>query len=358
MKKLILTFLLAVSTLISMAQTLISMDQKETKSVFWCYTGTIGKIPVTMYLLQNGPNGYHQGSYYYNSVMQPIEFSGQDSSGYLILDAYYGLHSEKFIGKITANSFSGKWTSDKKELTFELHHDPTAAKNFEWVYLSENRHLNDHEELPYASYYEGAAFPMSTFDMAPVIRKTVFNDVSDIDEYRVSMQKNKLKFLEEFYSENADSVNEEAAYMGTREDLYYSLPVYLDESIVIYSSSGYYYMGGAHGMSGNRYYVFDRLHQTVISLEKTIQNKDDEKLQGLIYSCFVKKYGKESAGMLFEKTELLPATDNFYITPGGICFAYAEYEIGPYVMGNLSVTVPLSDIKEYLTPYAKATFLR
>lgn len=349
MKQFFLIFSLAFCTLASNAQT-------NVQSVFWCYSGTIGNIPVTMYLLQNGPNGYHQGSYYYNSVMQPIEFSGQDSSGYVVLDATYGLHSEKFIGKITANSYSGTWTSDKKELTFELHQDANTAGNFEWVSLSETRHLNEHEESPFANFYEGAAFPLSTFDIAPVIRKNVFNDVPDVEGYKVSMQKNKQEFFEEFYKENEGS--EDLGFMGTRENMYYSLPVYIDETVVTYLSSGYFYLGGAHGMSGNQYYVFDRLNQTIITLEKTIQNKDDKKLQGLIYSCFVKKYGKESAGMLFEKTELLPATDNFYITPGGICFAYAEYEIGPYVMGNLSVTVPLSDIKEYLTPYAKATFLR
>ena len=338
--------------------TIASMAQNNATSVFWCYTGTIGKIPVTMYLLQNGPNGYHQGSYYYNSVMQPIELSGQDSSGYLVLNVYYGLHSEKFVGKITTNTFSGTWSSNNKKLAFELHQDANTSKYFKWVCLSENRHLNEHKESPYANYYEGVAFPLGSFDLAPIIRKTLFNGVSSIDEYKVLMQKNKQKFFETFYSENEESEYEGAAYMGTREDLYYSFPIYLDESIVIYSSSSSIYMGGAHGMSGTRYYMFDRLNQTVISLKKIIQNKDDGKLQGLIYSCFLKKYGKENADMLFEKTKLLPTTDNFYITPGGICFAYSEYEIGPYCMGNLSVTVPLSDIKEYLTPYAKAIFLQ
>lgn len=358
MNKLILIFLFAVSTLISMAQTLNSMDQKDAKSVFWCSTGCIGKIPVTMYLLQNGPNGYHQGTYYYNSVMQPIEFFGQDSSGYLILDAYYGLHSEKFIGKISDNTFSGTWSSDKKKLTFELHQDSNTARYFEWVSLSDKRFLNEHEDSPYASYYEGASFPLATFDLAPLIRKTMFNKAENVDDYKVSLQKNKQIFLEQFYSENEKTEKEDAGYMGTREDMSYSLPVFLDENIAVFLSSYYNYLGGAHGMSATQYYVFDRLNKTVIPLENILQNKDDEKLQGIIYANFVKKYGKENAGMLFEKTKLLPATNNYYITPGGICFAYAEYEIGPYCMGNVSVTIPLSDINEYLTPFAKATLLR
>jgi len=356
MKKLLLIFLLTFCTMVSIAQTLNSMDQKDAKSVFWCYTGTIGKIPVTMYLLQNGPNGYLQGAYYYNSVIQPMEFSGQDSSGYLILDAYYGLHSEKFVGKISDNTFSGTWSSDKKKLTFELHQDAKTATNFEWVCLSENRHLNELEDSPYASYYEGAAFPLSTFDLAPVILKTMFDSAAEIDGYKVLMQKNKQKFFEEFYSDNAG--DEDLNFMGSREDLYFSIPIYMDENEVVFLSSGYLYMGGAHGISSSQYFVFDRLKQTVIPLENILQNKDDEKLQGIIYSNFVKKYGKENAGMLFEKTRLLPATNNYYITPGGICFAYSEYEIGPYCMGNVSVTISLSDINEYLTPYAKATFLR
>ena len=50
--------------------------------------------------------------------------------------------------------------------------------------------------------------------------------------------------------------------------------------------------------------------------------------------------------MLFE-TEIFPGGD-FYLTSEGITYIYQRYEVGPYVIGIVEVTVPWNEIKDIL----------
>ena len=45
---------------------------------------------------------------------------------------------------------------------------------------------------------------------------------------------------------------------------------------------------------------------------------------------------------------------NFFVTGKGMGFAYNPYEIGPYVMGEINIYIPFSDLKKYLKPDFKS----
>jgi hypothetical protein len=50
--------------------------------------------------------------------------------------------------------------------------------------------------------------------------------------------------------------------------------------------------------------------------------------------------------MLFE-TEIYPS-DTFYVTADGLTYVYHPYEIGPYALGIIEVTIPWNEIKDIL----------
>ena len=53
---------------------------------------------------------------------------------------------------------------------------------------------------------------------------------------------------------------------------------------------------------------------------------------------------------LFIENGIIPLPSSSpYLAKDGVHFIYQQYEIGPYVMGLVSFTVPLEKIKPYLT---------
>ena len=47
-------------------------------------------------------------------------------------------------------------------------------------------------------------------------------------------------------------------------------------------------------------------------------------------------------------TEDIQPNGNFRITEAGITYIYNQYEIGPYVLGAVEVTIPWSELKDLL----------
>jgi hypothetical protein len=54
------------------------------------------------------------------------------------------------------------------------------------------------------------------------------------------------------------------------------------------------------------------------------------------------------AGILFDKH--LALTKNFYVTGKGVGFIYNPYEVAPYVVGEIELYVPFSEITDILKP--------
>jgi hypothetical protein len=105
------------------------------------------------------------------------------------------------------------------------------------------------------------------------------------------------------------------------------------------------YEGGAHGMFGTDYRVFDRntgrfatladivgaarlpdLRQTVLAkVREKFELRKDERLT--------------DAGFFKDDLEL---TENFFLSEDGIGFHWNPYELAPYVFGEIEVVVPLN----------------
>jgi Protein of unknown function (DUF3298)/Deacetylase PdaC len=115
-----------------------------------------------------------------------------------------------------------------------------------------------------------------------------------------------------------------------------------------------WFMGGAHPISMEYYYIYDRKDFKRIRLEDLFKPDFDKKLLLIAENIFRKQEKlkptdklSEDKGYFFEKERFI-LNDNFTLTETGIKFLYNVYEIKPYAAGITELEIPYSDLKEIM----------
>lgn len=129
---------------------------------------------------------------------------------------------------------------------------------------------------------------------------------------------------------------------------------------VVFNSTDYIYLGGAHGgVTGEGSVTFDKRSGqrfTNFFKEGALEQMQDLLLKGVTeyFSDNDDSVSKENVReFLFLDSETIP----FPVwtpapTEDGLNFTYQQYEIAAYAMGMPSFTIPYEDLKPYLTPEA------
>lgn len=141
---------------------------------------------------------------------------------------------------------------------------------------------------------------------------------------------------------NREDTDNEACFEQT--SVKKTTPLYWDNAIYETQTYEYSYSGGAHGVYGNFYKVYDVKQGKRVEL-KDLLNSDSEYLKLLYKQEMREKYGD----MLFEEDMAkITISPNFYLLPDGITFVHSIYEIAPYVLGEPTLFVPFSKLKPYM----------
>lgn len=137
------------------------------------------------------------------------------------------------------------------------------------------------------------------------------------------------------------------------------------DSYVTYHCFSYVYLAGAHGSTFER--SFNIVKATGKKLSQVVDTVRVKDLQPIlrkgVLSYLNQQSGNESQteneeqitdaqlnDYLFIENGIIPLPSSSpYLAKDGVHFIYQQYEIGPYVMGLVSFTVPLEKIKPYLT---------
>ena len=135
---------------------------------------------------------------------------------------------------------------------------------------------------------------------------------------------------------------------------------YETDRYVVFNSTDYVYLGGAHGgVTGQGSPTFDKKSGNRIN--EFLRKDALEDMQSLLTAGLVQYFNDNddtvNAGnvrdYLFLDDESIPfPVWTPHPTEEGLCFVYQQYEIAAYAMGMPSFTIPYDAVKPYLTPEA------
>lgn len=120
---------------------------------------------------------------------------------------------------------------------------------------------------------------------------------------------------------------------------------YVGEDMISYLATRYSYSGGAHGMTSEVACNFDRKTGESILEEGFFKDGYVEKLTGLLTAHLPESLESPAdTSMLFLK-EIEP-NGNFSIGSDGITYIYNQYEIAPYSMGIIRISIPWEELED------------
>ena len=130
--------------------------------------------------------------------------------------------------------------------------------------------------------------------------------------------------------------------------------LYEDENILSYSVDHATYTGGAHGSLQVLYYTIDLNSLTTITEEDIFTPNYHQFLTTKIIENLMKNYEVNTPEKLinegfFDVNDIAP-NSNFWLNNEGVHYIYNQYEIAPYSMGPIEVTIPYEDIQSIIIP--------
>ena len=153
-----------------------------------------------------------------------------------------------------------------------------------------------------------------------------------VDFYRQDNQ----EYLEDIEEEWAFMMDWSESIDGSFLDPY--------KGMISYLKYAYGYSGGAHGMDVLTCRTFDLKTGEQIFEEDLFKRGYEDRLTEALRTNLLSRY--EDQDMFFE-TDITPS-DEFYLTSEGITYIYQRYEIGPYAIGIIEVTVPWKEIQDII----------
>lgn len=124
------------------------------------------------------------------------------------------------------------------------------------------------------------------------------------------------------------------------------------DGVVTYFIDTYNFEGGAHGLSQLLTLNFDKTTGKTLTLEDVLVPGYKVKLNALLQKALMNKAGCKDINELHDKgylfsMEMYPSS-NFVIGKKGITFIYNPYEIAPYALGRIELTISYEDLDSLL----------
>ena len=167
-----------------------------------------------------------------------------------------------------------------------------------------------------------------------------------ISEYRRDLEP---MFLEdEKDKENESSVGAWYSYYKGIES---HVQLY-EKNLLVYRINYNEYTGGAHGIYMTTYLNFDLGLMRPLRLDDIFVGDYQEPLTDLIWNQLMADNGAKTRAELedmgYGSTGEIAATENFYLNKDGVTFYYNVYDITPYAMGPVVVSLPFQMLEHML----------
>lgn len=350
-------------------------------SAYFHFVGTIGKIPVTMDLMQEPSRYYGQergaydfkGSYYYNRMEAPLQIYGYlDEKNNVILteSESTGLeYSGFFSGKVGDDGlFSGVWLNgdSTRTLKFVMKESyPEGTLAFDVSIMFDSLKLKPElEGSPQATFGQSWLLPRKTQNTAldQFLEKELRNGMIGDSLGRLYKEIPEIfKLLkEDFFAQYVEEVDFEAVEgedafsmaMWNYEEYSEANVAYNQNNLLTVGYLSYSYYGGAHGMYATGYVSYDLKNKKRLQLSDVFKPGYEEKIQVFLERALRRQFKLKSDEPLSEVLfdDSIGLTENFGLTGKGIYFNYVPYEIASYAAGEIKLYVPFAEIADLLQP--------
>lgn len=167
-----------------------------------------------------------------------------------------------------------------------------------------------------------------------------------ISEYRRDLEPMYLE--DEKDKENESSVGAWYSYYKGIES---HVQLY-EKNLLVYRINYNEYTGGAHGIYMTTFLNFDLGLMRPLRLDDLFVGDYQEPLTDLIWNQLMADNGAKTRAELedmgYGSTGEIAATENFYLNKDGITFYYNVYDITPYAMGPVVVSLPFQMLEHML----------
>jgi hypothetical protein len=356
MKKLLTSYIL-----ITYAFLLVSQDTESTFT-YRHMKGTMGQDELVFDLMIKGTEVY--GSSYI--------ITGKTGSGYA--EALSGTIDEYSIAELEAykaDEFTGTYSGRLKTYysgiyrpensqygkNFEMEDDYARSIRFSGHLLSVDSALVDTAGSPVASLDFSVLLPehvdSNTFIREAVMQAFFGNaDLSDIPNDSILPAYADIYFAR-YIEANIDIYDGGHAFNW--ETTANASVILNRDNILCYRADTYAYTGGAHGMGISRFLAFDTRKNIRLQLKDLFVDGYELLLGDILERKyrdmrFMNENEPLTDAGLFDDS--IHPTENFRISEEGITFSYNPYELAPYSMGSITISLRKDEITDLLKPDA------
>jgi hypothetical protein len=180
----------------------------------------------------------------------------------------------------------------------------------------------------------------STIEQNTLFAKSLYNGLDCADYAGKSFNNVKNKYFD------AKPVGEtivESAGLNWEYVESYSARSYGD--IVVMERKRFIFSGGAHPENEKEYFVFNIKSNRQLRLENIIPQKNHAELRRALIDAVKLKYKNSNS----EINGVYVPSENFFVTPQGLGFAWTSYSIAPGYFGIIEVELGWNELKDILS---------
>lgn len=174
-----------------------------------------------------------------------------------------------------------------------------------------------------------------------------------VKAYKETYIQDYLKDLEPMYAKD-EAEKEDSASISAWYSYYKGVEghvQYYKKHLLVYRIDYNEFTGGAHGIYMSTFLNMDLRTLSPIRLDDIFVGEYQETLTDLLWNQLMADNNattrQEVEEMGYTSTGDLEPTENFYLSEKGITFYYNIYEIAPYVMGPVEITLPYEIMSLY-----------
>jgi hypothetical protein len=221
---------------------------------------------------------------------------------------------------------------------FKIESNNSGYKNQDTLNIITANYSNS---LPDSSAYVNIDYPQISNFKDEQVEKKVNNFLRD------EFLQSKTTY-EEMIADSSNFNREDYDYTYSF-DTGFEMPYNSDKFLSI-KLDHYEFTGGAHGNFYSIGYNIDLSDGKLITLADIIQKDSFDLLSWECEQAILDTFQVNSlseAGLFEDEINIMPDQD-FYIIPGALVLQFDPYEIGPFSMGEINVTIPFYKIKDIL----------